>query len=136
MPFVNIKITGPTLGPDQVRRLQQGGVDLMAEILGKKPELTAVLVEQVGATDWTVGGALAGTAAYLDVKVTAGSNTAAEKSRFIANAMQLLRDVLGGDLNPVAYVVVHEVLGDAWGWDGQTQAARASERIPLVIQQT
>jgi phenylpyruvate tautomerase PptA (4-oxalocrotonate tautomerase family) len=35
--------------------------------------------------------------------------------------------VLGTDLNPVAYVVIHEVPADVWGWDGLTQAHRAQE---------
>ena len=96
----------------------------------QEPELTAVLVEQVDAASWTVGGEPASVAAYLDLKVTAGTNTEAEKARFVAGAMQLLRDVLGSDLSPVTYVVVHEVPGDAWGWDGQTQAGRAAAVEP------
>lgn len=65
-------------------------------------------------------------AAHLDVKVTEGTNTAEEKSHFIAAAMEMFRSMLGADLCPVAYVVVHEVPGDAWGWNGFTQADRAS----------
>lgn len=126
MPFVNIKVAGLTLAPEQVQHLQRGATRLMAEVMRKKPELTAVLVEQVGAAGWTVGGEPARTAAHLDVTVTTGTNTEAEKARFVADAMQLLRDVLGGDLGPVTYVVVHEVPSDAWGWDGQTQAGRAA----------
>lgn len=126
MPFVNIKVAGPTLAPEQVRDLQQGTTALMAGVMHKKPELTAVLVEQVPAAAWSVAGEQVRAAAHLDVKVTAGTNTEAEKARFVAEAMQLMRGVLGADLNPVAYVVVHEVAGDAWGWDGQTQAGRAT----------
>jgi 4-oxalocrotonate tautomerase len=126
MPFVNIKLAGPTLTPEQVGRLQQGATRLMAEVMRKKPELTAVLVEQVDGAAWAVGGAPARVAGHLDVKVTAGTNTEAEKARFVEEAMRLLRDVLGGGLNPVAYVIVHELPADAWGWDGRTQAGRAA----------
>lgn len=125
MPFVNIKVAGAALAPEQVRHLQQGATGLMADVLRKQPELTAVLVEQAPAAFWTVGGNEVPAAAHLDVKVTEGTNTAEEKSRFIAAAMELFRSVLGSDLCPVAYVVVHEVPGDAWGWDGLTQACRA-----------
>ena len=125
MPFVNIKVAGPTLAPEQVRRLQQDATGLMAEILHKNPELPAVLVQQAPAACWTVGGNQVKAAAHLDVKVTEGTNTAEEKERFIAAAMELFRSVLGDALDPVAYVVVHEVPGDAWGWDGLTQAHRA-----------
>src|SRR5262245_23714854 len=40
MPFVNIKIAGPTLTPDQVLRLQREATHLMAEVMHKKHELT------------------------------------------------------------------------------------------------
>ena len=125
MPFVNIKVAGPTLTPEQVRQLQQGATGLMADVMRKKRELTAVLVEQMPAACWTVGGDQVAAAAHLDVKVTEGTNTAEEKGRFIAAALELFRSVLGGTLCPVAYVVVHEVPGDAWGWDGSTQEHRA-----------
>lgn len=123
MPFVNIKVAGPTLAPEQIARLQRGATRLMAEVMRKKPELTAVLIEQT--TAWSVGAHPARTAAHVDVKITAGTNSAAEKAQFVAEATSLLRSVLGADLNPVAYVVVHELAGDAWGWDGITQARRA-----------
>ena len=66
-------------------------------------------------------------AAHLDVKVTAGTNTAEEKRRFIAEVMKLFRSVIGSALDPVCYVVVHEVAADAWGYDGLTQADRAAK---------
>ena len=125
MPFVNIKVAGPTRAAEQILRLQQGATRLMVEVMRKEHRLVAVLVEQVPVAGWSVGNEPARAAAYLDVKVTAGSNTADEQARFVAEAMALLRDVIGPDLDPVAYVVVHELPGAAWGWDGQTQAHRA-----------
>ena len=97
----------------------------MAGVLRKKAELTAVLIEHVSASDWTVGGEQVQAAAHVDVKVTEGTNTAEEKEQFVGEAMTLLRSVLGPDLDPVAYVVIHEVAAGAWGWDGFTQAHRA-----------
>ena len=83
MPFVNIKVAGPTLAPEQVQHLQQDATKLMAEVLRKKAELTAVLIEHVPATSWTVGGKPVSAAAHLDVKVTEGTNTAEEKGLFV-----------------------------------------------------
>ncbi len=124
MPFVNIKIAGPTLAHEQVSRLQQRTTDLMADVLGKKPELTAVLVEQVAIQGWCVGRGPVRVAAHLDAKITAGTNTAEQKARFIAEANALLRAVLGAELPVASYVVVDEVAGDAWGYDGLTQDHR------------
>lgn len=125
MPFLNIKVAGPTLAPEQVSRLQREATGLMAGILRKKPELTVVLVEQLSPADWSIGAQPVRASAHLDAKITEGTNTPEEKSRFVAEAMALLRAVLGVNLDPVAYVVVHELPGDAWGWDGLTQADRA-----------
>ena len=127
MPFVTIKIAGLALAPEQILRLQGEATRLMTEVMRTKRELTAVLVEQVDAAWWTVGAVPIRAAAHLDVKVTAGTNTPDEKRHFLAEVMRLLRSVIGPPLNPVCYVVVHEVSGDAWGYDGRTQADRAVE---------
>ena len=98
----------------------------MAEILRKKGALTAVLVEQVAIGSWAVAGDRVAVAAHLEAKITAGTNTVAEKARFVAAAHALLREVLGPDLPDATYVVVHEVPADAWGYAGLTQADRAA----------
>ena len=61
----------------------------------------------------------------MDATVSAGTNTADEKSSFIAEANRLLKTVLGADLTEVSYIVIHEVPKDSWGYDGLTQAERA-----------
>jgi 4-oxalocrotonate tautomerase len=129
MPLVNIKVAGASLAPEQILRLQTEATRVMAEVMHKKAELTAVLVEQVDAARWTVGAAPVRAAAHLDVKITAGTNTPDDKRRFVSEAVQLLRNVIGPNLNPVCYVVVHEVAADAWGYGGRTQADRAADAI-------
>ncbi len=125
MPFVNIKVAGPSLAPEQVRHLHVEATRLMEQVLRKKGDLTSVLVEQVSAVNWSIGIKPVKAAAHLEAKVTAGTNTPEEKVRFVAEAMALLRSVLGPDLTPVTYVVIHDVPGEAWGYDGRTQADRA-----------
>src|SRR3954463_2922142 len=120
MPFVHIRIAGPSLAPEQLRRLQQGTTDLMAETLGKDAGLTAVLVEPAPIAGWAVGRRPVATAAHLAAKVTAGSNSAPDKARFIAKAARLLKEVLGSGLPVATYVVVEEIAADAWGYDGLT----------------
>ena len=133
MPFVHIRIAGRSpLSPEQIRRLQTGATRLMAEVMRKKAELTAVLVEEAPARAWSVGGEPVPAAAHLDVKVTAGTNSTAEKERFVAEAMALLREAAGEALPLATYVVVHEVAGDAWGYDGLTQEERRVRRESLA----
>jgi 4-oxalocrotonate tautomerase len=123
MPFVHIRIAGRTLSFEQVRRLQRAATGLMADIMRKDPDLTAVLVEQVPASGWSIGARSVDVAAHLEVKVTAGTNTADEKERFIAAATRLLHQTVE-ELPIVTYVVVDEVPGDAWGYGGHTQDQR------------
>jgi 4-oxalocrotonate tautomerase len=124
MPFVSIKISGPTLAAEQVRRLQERTTDLLSSALVKNADLASIAVEQVANPGWAVGRAPARVAAHLEAKVTAGTNTSEEKARFIAEADALLRQVLGPELSVATYVVVAEIAPDAWGYGGLTQDQR------------
>lgn len=121
MPFINIKIAGPTLAPEQICRLQQRTTSLIADGLGRKSELTSVQVEQAPITGWSIGATSARITAHIDVKVPAGANTPEDKARFIAEANALLKQVLGAELPTATYVAIEEILADAWGYDGLTQ---------------
>jgi 4-oxalocrotonate tautomerase len=132
MPFVSIKISGPTLAVEQVRQLQQRTTDLLNGALGKNADLASVVVEQVAVPGWAVGRTPARVAAHLEAKVTAGTNTSEEKARFIAEADSLLRRVLGPELSVATYIVVAEVASDAWGYGGLTQEQRRQEQTQAV----
>jgi 4-oxalocrotonate tautomerase len=127
MPFIDVKVAGRPLEPQQIAHLQKGITALMAEVLDKVGPLVGVLVEQVPLAAWSVGGEPVRCAAQVDAIVSAGTNTPEQKARFIAETAQLLRSVLGPELSEVCYVVIHEVPKDSWGYDGRTQAQRAQE---------
>ncbi|CAO4144906.1 hypothetical protein LPLAFNJD_LOCUS1810 [Methylorubrum aminovorans] len=124
MPFVRLTIAGLETGPAIVADLQRGITALMAEVLGKRADLTAVLVEAAPAGGWSVGGAAVAPAAHVEARMTQGTNTAEEKAQFVAAAHDLLVRTLPGPLPLATYVVVQEVPADAWGYGGLTQAAR------------
>jgi 4-oxalocrotonate tautomerase len=124
MPFVRITVSGPALAPKQVSRLYTETTELMASILGKRANLTSVLVEQPTTAGWAIGGAPARIAAHVEATITAGTNLPDEKARFIEKTMRLLTSVLGSELSPATYVVVSEVPADSWGYDGRTQQSR------------
>jgi 4-oxalocrotonate tautomerase len=122
MSFVSIKIAGPSLALEQVRRLQQEATRIAVDALGATPELTAVLVQQVAVQGWSVGGAPTRVATHVEVKVPMDSATSAQKERFVAETGALLRQVLGGEVPTASYVLVLEVPADAWGVDGRSWA--------------
>jgi 4-oxalocrotonate tautomerase len=129
MPFINVRLVAPVLEPAQIASIQQTVTMLMVNILGKKAELTAVLVEHIPAGGgWSVGGQPVAVAAHLDAKISADTNSTEEKARFIDEAHKMLRETLGEGLPIATYVVLHEVPGNAWGYAGRTQAHRAMER--------
>ncbi len=103
-------------------------LDLTERLLGKARAPTAVTVTEVAAGDWFVGGAsLAdlGRASHRTiVRVTEGTNTKAEKARWIAAVHEGMERLLG-PMRPESYAIVEEVRADAWGWGGETQERRA-----------
>lgn len=127
MPFIAIKTSGSPLAADAVQALQQETTALMAKIMGKKADVTAVLVEHAPASHWSVGGrALAGSGgitAHVDIKITQGTNTTQQKAAMISATRDMLTRVLPG-LSEVAYVVIDEIPATDWGYGGLTQAER------------
>lgn len=125
MPFARLTLN-PALTSEAARALAQGLTALIAEALAKEASLTAVLVESPTGL-WTIAATPRSQAAHLEVRVTAGTNSPAQKADFIARAQALLRAALPG-LAPASYVCVLESPATDWGYDGQTQAARAQKR--------
>ncbi len=56
MPYVNIKITKEGATPDQKARLIKGATQLLADVLGKNPQTTVVVIEEVETDNWGIGG--------------------------------------------------------------------------------
>ena len=56
MPIVTIRITREGATPSQKAALIKGATDLLADVLGKPPGLTFVVIEEVELEDWGVGG--------------------------------------------------------------------------------
>lgn len=56
MPYVNIKITREGATPEQKARLVKGVTGLLAEVLGKNPQTTVVVIDEVDTDNWGIGG--------------------------------------------------------------------------------
>jgi 4-oxalocrotonate tautomerase len=56
MPIVTIQITREGTTPEQKAALIKGTTDLLADVLGKPPALTFVVIQEVELADWGVGG--------------------------------------------------------------------------------
>lgn len=56
MPYVNIKITREGASAEQKARLIRGVTELLAEVLGKNPKTTFVVIDEVDTDNWGIGG--------------------------------------------------------------------------------
>jgi 4-oxalocrotonate tautomerase len=56
MPYVNIKITDEGVTPEKKVRLIEGVTKLLENILGKNPQTTVVVIEEVSTDNWGLGG--------------------------------------------------------------------------------
>lgn len=56
MPYVNIKITREGATPEQKAELIAGVTDLLRDVLGKNPQTTVVVIDEVDADNWGIGG--------------------------------------------------------------------------------
>ncbi|MBG0791556.1 MAG: 4-oxalocrotonate tautomerase family protein [Desulfovibrionaceae bacterium] len=56
MPFVNIRITREGATAEQKKQLIQGVTDLLADVLGKNPKTTFVIIDEVDTDNWGIGG--------------------------------------------------------------------------------
>jgi 4-oxalocrotonate tautomerase len=130
MPTLVLKIA-PLQNPERYQRLAGALTALTAEILGKRPAVTAVVIQDLPAAQWYVGGEdVQRPTAMLEISITQGTNTPAEKSAFVRAAFEELRAQLaaGGSLEEASYVIVRELPASDWGYGGRTQQERQQQR--------
>jgi 4-oxalocrotonate tautomerase len=56
MPYVNIKITREGASAEQKARLIKGVTELLADVLGKNPKTTFVVIDEVDTDNWGIAG--------------------------------------------------------------------------------
>ncbi len=135
MPTLQLKIS-PTQSPERHQKLAQALTRLTAQHLGKRPEVTAVMIEDLPDGQWFVAGReVSAATAWLEISVKAGTNSPQEKAGFIAAAFAELQEQLGAGplLEPASYVIVRELPSSDWGYGGQTQLARQQARRQATV---
>lgn len=56
MPYVNIKLTREGVSAEQKAELIHGVTRLLADVLGKEPKTTFVVIDEVDMDNWGIGG--------------------------------------------------------------------------------
>ena len=115
MPTLHLHLTPPQTDT-QNAHLAQALTDITARVLGKRPEVTAVLIHTLPQAQWFIGAVAEHKATFVDaVWHTLAQHLAA-----------------GGPLAPASYVIVREVPATDWGYAGLTQHARQLQRVAPV----
>jgi 4-oxalocrotonate tautomerase len=56
MPYVNIKITREGVTAEKKAQLIEGVTDLLKTLLGKNPQTTVIVIDEVDTDNWGIGG--------------------------------------------------------------------------------
>lgn len=56
MPYVNIKVTNEGVTKEQKQALIKGATQLLVDVLGKNPNTTVVVIDEVETDNWGIGG--------------------------------------------------------------------------------
>lgn len=130
MPTLHLKVA-PLQNPERYQHLARALTRITAETLGKRADVTAVVIDDLPAARWYVGGQdVQRPTAMLEISITAGTNSPQEKQAFIQQAFSELQRQLahGGELEEASYVIVRELPATDWGYGGRTQRDRQLAR--------
>ena len=126
MPFIHARYSTPA-EQDLREPIAALLTEVTARVLRKKPEVTAVVVEQVAPTDWFIGSRSLTdhrkATFFVEVRITRGTNLKEEKAAYLREVFRKLESLLG-PVHSESYVHVHEAEGDAYGYGGVSQEAR------------
>lgn len=130
MPLINIKTAPADITKDQATRLITDTTKLMSDVMGKKQERTTVHIQPEDGDLWAVGGQTMndqnGRAVLMEINITVGTNSTADKEEMIWASHKMLSDVLNS--SPEAtYIVINEIPGESWGKAGIVMAERAKK---------
>jgi len=56
MPYVHVRITKDGVTSEKKAELIKGIIDLMVTVLGKNPQTTMVVIDEVDTDNWGIGG--------------------------------------------------------------------------------
>jgi 4-oxalocrotonate tautomerase len=126
MPTLTLKLS-QSLSENALEVLAAFLTKITHDLLGKREELTALMIEILPSQQWFIGGVPnAVPTAWLEISISAGTNSEHQKASFIHAAHDLLKAHLisNGLFALPSYVIVRELPTTDWGYSGITQEAR------------
>jgi len=133
MPILTLTLSANAQLKDE-KALALDLLNLSAQVLHKRAEVTSVVFQRVALGAWWVGDdPPSSVLAQLDIRITQGTNSEVEKTAFMAQAFALLPTHLaqGQQLHATSYISVQELPATDWGYGGVTQQQRRELSIQL-----
>lgn len=126
MPILNVKISGPG-NAALTREVTALLLDLTTRILGKRREVTAIVIDYIDPANWYVGGDVLAAqnkrSFYFDIKITDETNTKDEKARYLREAFAGFSRLLG-EVHEESYIHIEDVRAASYGFGGKSQEFR------------
>ena len=132
MPLLTLTTFPALTDPGQQQVIAHELGDHTARLLRKRLPVTAVVISGAPIA-WFIGceplqkdhGATTPRTFALELRITAGTNTAEEKAAWIAAAWDTMCQAVPGVVAEASYISIVEIPAGDWGYGGQTQATRA-----------
>ncbi len=126
MPILNLKVSAKK-NLQLTQKITELLLNLTTDILKKKREVTAIVIEYVDQDCWLIAGSslsnLAKNSFYLTIKITDETNTKDEKAQYI-NAVFAGFENLLKNLHEESYIYIEDVRATSYGFGGKTQEYR------------
>lgn len=128
MPSVNVKLVKQQVDQSQKESLINGLMDIIVNMMGRNPNTTVIMVDEVDHSNWFIGGksidrSSHSKVSYIEIKISKGTSNAEEMAKVIEAGKDLVRQTLGS-CDETNYFVVNELNPDSWGFGGISMTIR------------
>lgn len=122
MPYIHSQVSGPADDALAARVARQAS-ELTSRLLGKEPQLTAVVVDFIEPGRWFIAGKPLARSYHWMVSITDETNTKREKAVYLEAVHAAMRELLG-EVAEHFYVHIADLRASAYGYGGVTQEFR------------
>lgn len=126
MPFVNVKVVKQQVTVDQKEQLIAGLMDIITNIMGRDPNFTVIVLDEIDHNNWFIAGKPIANANYdklvsIEIRISKGTSNPHEMESVIKAGKELVAKTLGSS-DKTNYFIINELNPDGWGFDGMTMS--------------
>lgn len=136
MPFVNVKLVKQQVDQHQKDALIEGLMDIIANIMGRDPNFTVIVVDEIDASNWFIGNKSMDKSSHdkvvsIEIHISKGTSNPQEMTKVIEAGKDLVNRTLGSS-DKTNYFIINELNSDSWGFDGMSMTIRNEMEKQLV----